>query len=138
MFDFKILCLSCYFAQQFFGPFSGQPDISEDCQISQLGSPADCQIFWSYFYPCLQSQPGNQNSLVLKNKGIIDLWSLSGAKICDDKFGSCKKSFSRLSQNINKKIDVYGHDADDSGMDLCPWPRDDAIHLDTIQYSDRI
>ena len=28
-----------------------QPDISQDCQISQLGSPADCQIFWSYFYP---------------------------------------------------------------------------------------
>ena len=34
------------------GPFLGQPDISQDCQISQLGSPADCQIFWSYFYPC--------------------------------------------------------------------------------------
>ena len=41
-----LFCLIC------FGPFSGQPDISQDCQISQLGSPADCQIFWSYFYPC--------------------------------------------------------------------------------------
>ena len=41
--------LFCY--KKFGGPFSGQPDIPEDCQISQLGSPADCQIFWSYFYP---------------------------------------------------------------------------------------
>ena len=50
--DFKILCLSCYFAKQKLGgPFSGQPDIPEDCQISQLGSPVDCQIFWSYVYP---------------------------------------------------------------------------------------
>ena len=52
LFDFKILYLSCYFAKKKFGgPFSGQPDIPEDCQISQLGSPADCQIFRSYFYP---------------------------------------------------------------------------------------
>ena len=52
LFNFKILYLSCYFAlKKIGGPFSGQPDIPEDCQISQLGSPADCQIFWSYFYP---------------------------------------------------------------------------------------
>ena len=38
-------------------------------------------------------------------------------KICDDKFGGCKKSFSWLGQKVNKKIDDYGHDgADDSGM----------------------
>ena len=53
LFDFKILCLLCYFAiKKIGGPFSGQPDTPEDCQISQLGSPANCQIFWSYFYPC--------------------------------------------------------------------------------------
>ena len=45
--------------------------------------------------------------------------------ICDDKFGGCKKSFSWLGQKVNKKINAYGHDADDSGMDLCPWPQDD-------------
>ena len=22
-----------------------------------------------------------------------------------------------------KKINVYGHDAVDSGLDICPWPR---------------
>ena len=47
-------------------------------------------------------------------------------KICDETFGGCKKSFSWLGQKVNKKIDVYGHIADDSFMDLCPWPRDDA------------
>ena len=40
------------FCNTFFGPFSGQADISEDCQFSQLGSAADCQTFCSYFYPC--------------------------------------------------------------------------------------
>ena len=35
-------------------------------------------------------------------------------KICDDKFGGCKKSFSWLGQKVNKRIDVYGHDTDDS------------------------
>ena len=34
--------------------------------------------------------------------------------ICDDKFGGCKKSFSWLGQKVNKKIDAYGHDADNS------------------------
>ena len=42
-------------------------------------------------------------------------------KICDDKFGGCKK--------INKKIDAYGHDAVDSGTNLCPWPRDDILNI---------
>ena len=42
-------------------------------------------------------------------------------KICNDRFGTCKKSFSWLDRKVNKKIDAYGHDADDSGMDLCPW-----------------
>ena len=37
------------------------------------------------------------------------------SKICEDNFGSCKKSFSRLGHNVNKKIDSYGRDADDSG-----------------------
>ena len=46
-------------------------------------------------------------------------------KICDDKFGRLKKSFSWLGQKVNKKIDAYGHNADNPGMDLCPWPRDD-------------
>ena len=46
-------------------------------------------------------------------------------KICDDKFGGCKKSFSWLGQKVNKTIDVFGHDADDLGTDLCPRPRDD-------------
>ena len=39
-------------------------------------------------------------------------------KICEGKFGCCKKSFSWLGQKVNKKIDVYGHDADDSDTDL--------------------
>jgi len=39
-------------------------------------------------------------------------------KICDD--SSCKKSILWLGQKVNKKIDVYGHDADNSGMNLCP------------------
>ena len=43
----------------------------------------------------------------------------------DDKFGGCKKTFSWLGPKVNKKIDVYGHDAYNSGTDLCPWPRDD-------------
>ena len=28
--------------------------------------------------------------------------------ICDNKFGSCQKSFSWFGQKVNKKIDVYG------------------------------
>ena len=42
-------------------------------------------------------------------------------KICVDKFGGCNKLFLWLGQKVNKKIDGYGHDADDSGADLCPW-----------------
>ena len=41
-----------------------------------------------------------------------------------------KKSFSWLRQKVNKKIDgvdVYGHNADDSSSDLCPWAQDDAM-----------
>jgi len=34
-------------------------------------------------------------------------------KICDDKFGGCKKSFSWLGQKVNKKINVI--DANDMG-----------------------
>ena len=30
-------------------------DIWKDYQISQLGSPADYQKLWSYFYPCISS-----------------------------------------------------------------------------------
>ena len=33
-------------------------------------------------------------------------------KICEDKFGSCKTSFSWLGQKVNKKIDAYGHNAE--------------------------
>ena len=38
-------------------------------------------------------------------------------KICEDRFGGCKKSFSWLGQKVNKTID---RDADDSGTDLLP------------------
>ena len=38
-------------------------------------------------------------------------------KICEEKFGGCKKSFSWLGQKVNKKID-NGHDADYSGSAL--------------------
>ena len=54
-------------------------------------------------------------------------------KICDDKFGSCMKSFSWLGQKVNKKIDAYGHDADDSDTALCPWSRDDAVSRQDIK-----
>ena len=40
-------------------------------------------------------------------------------KICNDNFDGSKKSFSWLGQKVNKKIDAYGHDTHDSGMDLC-------------------
>ena len=53
-------------------------------------------------------------------------------KICEEKFGGCKKSFSRLGQKVNKKIDggdAYGHDADDSGSDFFPWPLADIVSL---------
>ena len=43
-------------------------------------------------------------------------------KICEDKFGSCKKNFMVtpwVGQKVNQKC-IDGHDADDSGMDLCP------------------
>ena len=69
-------------------------------------------------------------------------------KICDVKFGGCKKLFSWLGRKINKKIDAYGNDANDSGTDLCPWSRDDAtsrqdistpfsvlIEFETTEYS---
>ena len=51
---------------------------------------------------------------------------------CEDKFGSCKKLFSWLGQKVNKKIDAYGHVADDSGTDLCPWPQNDAMSRQDI------
>ena len=35
-------------------------------------------------------------------------------------------------QKVNKKIDTYGHSADDSGTDLCPWPWDDAASRQNI------
>ena len=53
-----------------------------------------------------------------------------------------KKSFLLLDQKVNKKFDVYGHNADDSSSDLCPWPWDDAgaqvpaRHLDCIVLFD--
>ena len=53
-------------------------------------------------------------------------------KICDDEFGSCKKSFSWLGQKVFKKINTYGHDAVNSGMDLCPWPQDDVASQQDI------
>ena len=37
-------------------------------------------------------------------------------KICDDKFGDSKKSFSWLSQKVNKKLSAYGHDDADSAQ----------------------
>ena len=37
-------------------------------------------------------------------------------KICEETFGGCKKSFSWIGQKVNKKIDAYGHNADNS------WP----------------
>ena len=43
-------------------------------------------------------------------------------KICEEEFGGCRKSFSWLGQKVNKKIDVYGHNADDSSSDLNSWP----------------
>ena len=52
--------------------------------------------------------------------------------ICEDKFGSCKKSFSWLDQKVNKNIDAYGHDAVNSGTDLCPWPQDDVASRQDI------
>ena len=66
-------------------------------------------------------------------------------KICEEKFGGCKKSFSWLGQKVNKKIDgadACGHNANESSSDLCPWPRDGAAswqdNLNTVQYSNRI
>ena len=53
-------------------------------------------------------------------------------KICDDNLGGCKKSFSWLDQKLNKSIDAYGHDVDDSGPGLCPWQRDDAASRQNI------
>ena len=41
-------------------------------------------------------------------------------KICEEKSCGGKKSFSWLGQKVNKKIDAYSHNADNSGMDLCP------------------
>ena len=52
--------------------------------------------------------------------------------MCDDKCGGCKNSFSWEGQKVNKKIDAYGHDANNSGMDLFPWPRDDAASRQDI------
>ena len=52
--------------------------------------------------------------------------------ICDDQCGGCIKSPSWLDQKVNKHIDACGHDADDSGPDLCPWPRNDAASRQNI------
>ena len=44
-------------------------------------------------------------------------------KICEEKFGGYEKSFPWFGEKVDKKIDggdVYGHDANDSGLDLCP------------------
>ena len=41
-----------------------------------------------------------------------------GRKTCEDKFAGCKNSFSWIGQKVNKNIDRYGRDADDSGTDL--------------------
>ena len=38
----------------------------------------------------------------------------------------------------NETIDAYGDDADDSGTDLCPWPRDDAASRQNISTPLRI
>ena len=55
--------------------------------------------------------------------------------ICEDIFGGCKKSFSWLSQKLNKTIDggdTFGHDADGFASDLRPWSRDDAMSWQDI------
>ena len=39
-------------------------------------------------------------------------------KICENKLGGCKKSFSWLGGKVNKKIYEYGHNTDNSSMDL--------------------
>jgi len=44
-------------------------------------------------------------------------------KICEDKFGGCKISFSLLGQKGNKKIDVYRHNANDSVPIARGWRR---------------
>ena len=64
-------------------------------------------------------------------------------KICEDKFGGCTKSFPWLGKKVHKKIDTYGHDADDNGIDLYPRSRDDAapqqdtltIEFEATEYS---
>ena len=45
--------------------------------------------------------------------------------------------FPWLRQKVHKKIDAYGHDADDNGIDLYPWSRDDAApqqDISTIEF----
>ena len=39
-------------------------------------------------------------------------------KICEDKFGGCKNSFSWLGEKVNNKIAAYCRDVDESGTDL--------------------
>ena len=49
-------------------------------------------------------------------------------KICEEMFGGSRMSFSWVGQKVSKKIDVCGHDGDDSStvgvhghrMTLCP------------------
>ena len=56
-------------------------------------------------------------------------------KLCKEKFGDYKKSFSWLGQKVNQQIDgsdTYGHDADDSSPELSPWQRDDAASWQVI------
>ena len=66
-------------------------------------------------------------------------------KICEDKFGGCKKSSSWLCQKVNKKIDSYGHDAESpartcsrddaaSRQDI-PTPFSILIEFETTEYS---
>ena len=50
-------------------------------------------------------------------------------KICEDKFGGCKKSFSCLGQKVNKNINAYGHNAETPAW-TCP--RDDTTSLQDI------
>ena len=61
------------FCLTFFGPLSGQPDISEDSQFSQLGSAADCQIFWSYFYHCYSDYTEFHIIICFDGKDTVDI-----------------------------------------------------------------
>ena len=53
-------------------------------------------------------------------------------KTCEEKFGGCKKLFSWLGQKVSNGSDPCGYDVDESGADLCPWPRDDTASRQDI------